>query len=66
MTAFIRKRKEEFGVEPICECPPIAPSTHYAAISRPSSARKLRDEELKPETIRVYAANQSVYGPSKV
>jgi putative transposase len=66
MTAFIRERKDEFGVEPMCGQLPIAPSTYYAAISRPPSARHLRDEELKPEIIRVYEANQSVYGPRKV
>ena len=31
MTAFIDERREEFGVEPICEMLPIAPSTYYAA-----------------------------------
>jgi transposase InsO family protein len=38
----------------------------YAANSRPPSARQLRDEELKPEIIRVYEENQSVYDPRKV
>jgi putative transposase len=66
MTAFIGERKEEFGVEPICAMLPIAPSTYYAAKSRPPSARTLRDETLTPEIIRVYEENQSVYGPRKV
>ena len=66
MTAFIAERKEEFRVEPMCAVLPIAPSTYYAAISRPPSARRLRDEELKPEITRVYQDNQSVYGPRKV
>ena len=66
MTAFVRKHREDFGVEPMCAQLPIAPSTYYAAKSRPPSARQLRDEELKPEIIRVYEANQSVYGPRKV
>jgi putative transposase len=66
MTAFIQERKEEFGVEPICAMLPIAPSTYYAAKSRPPSARTLRDETLTPEIIRVYEENQSVYGPRKV
>jgi len=66
MTAFIAEHKEEFGVEPMCAVLPIAPSTYYAAISRPPSARKLRDEVLKPEITRVYQANYSVYGPRKV
>jgi len=66
MTAFIGERKEEFGVEPICAMLPIAPSTYYAALSRPPSARQLRDEELKREITRVYGENFSVYGARKV
>jgi putative transposase len=66
MTAFIAERKEKFGVEPMCACLPIAPSTYYARVSRPPSARKLCDEALKPEITRVYQANYSVYGPRKV
>jgi putative transposase len=66
MTAFIAEHKEKFGVEPMCACLPIAPSTYYAGISRPPSARKLRDEALKPEITHVYQANYSVYGPRKV
>ena len=37
----------DFGVQ-------IAPSTYYAAIARPLSARAVRDEELKKEIKRVY------------
>lgn len=66
MTAFITDRGKEFGVEPMCEALPIAPSTYYAAVSRPPSAGELRDEALNPEIIRVYEANYSVYGPHKV
>jgi len=66
MTAFIDERREEFGVEPICALLPIAPSTYYAAKMRPPSARTLRDEELRPEIQRVYAANYRVYGARKV
>ncbi len=50
----------------MCVVLPIAPSTYYAAVSRPPSARTLRDQELKPEIVRVYEENQSVYGPRKV
>jgi putative transposase len=66
LTTFIAERKEEFGVEPMCAVLPIAPSTYYAAVSRPPSARELRDETLKPEITRVYEADCSVYGPRKV
>jgi putative transposase len=44
----------------------IAPSTYYAAIARPPSARAVRDEELKKEITRVYEENYSVYGAEKV
>jgi putative transposase len=44
----------------------IAPSTYYAAVSRPPSARRLRDEELKSEIARVHRENLDVYGVEKV
>ena len=44
----------------------IAPSTYYAAITRPPSVRTVRDEELKKEIKRVYEENYSVYGAEKV
>jgi putative transposase len=51
----------------ICEVLPIAPSTYYAAKTRPPSARALRDEELKPEIERVHEASyDGVYGARKV
>ena len=45
---------------------PIAPSTFYAARTRPASARALRDEELKPEIARVHQENYGVYGIRKM
>jgi putative transposase len=45
---------------------PIAPSTYYAAKTRPPSQRALRDEELKVEIARVYRENFSVYGARKI
>jgi putative transposase len=66
MTAFIDVQRTAFGVEPICRVLPIAPSTYYAALSRPPSARALRDQALMPEITRIYRANHSVYGPRKV
>ncbi len=44
----------------------IAPSTYYAAIARPPSARAVRDEQLKEDIVRVYEENYSVYGAEKV
>ena len=66
MIAYIDAHKERFGVEPICEQLPIAPSTYYAARSRPPSARAVRDEGLKPEIQRVHRDNFGVYGARKV
>jgi len=66
MIAYIDAHKERFGVEPICEQLPIAPSTYYAARSRPPSARAMRDEALKPEIRRVHHDNFGVYGARKV
>lgn len=55
-----------WGVEPICRVCQIAPSTYYAAKSRPPSARSIRDAELKVEIQRVYDANLQVYGADKI
>jgi len=57
MTAFIDERWKEFGVEPICEVLPIAPSTYYAAKLRAPSARALSDERLAGEIHLVYGSN---------
>lgn len=54
------------GVEPICEILQFAPSTYYAAKSRPASARSVRDAELKEQIVRVYKENFEVYGARKV
>jgi putative transposase len=60
-----------WGVEPICRvlsehgCP-IAPSTYYDALTRRSSRRALRDDELRAEIARVHAQNYGVYGARKV
>ena len=57
MIAFIDEQRKEFGVKPICRELPIAPSTYYAARSRPPSARSLRDAELEVEIRRIYEEN---------
>jgi len=60
-----------FGVEPICTAltsadVPIAPSTFYAARTRPASARAASDAELKPVIVRVHEENYGVYGIRKM
>lgn len=44
----------------------IAPSTYFAAKTRPPSARAARDEYLKTEIARVWKENYQVYGAYKV
>ncbi len=66
MTRFIESARGRFGVEPICRVLGLAPSTYWAARSRPPSRRSLRDEELKVEIERVHGANYGVYGAHKV
>ena len=63
---FINEHRERFGVEPICDTLQVAPSTYYAALSRPASARQVRDRELKVEIARVHQENFDVYGTEKV
>ena len=66
MTAFIDARREEYGVEPICACLPIAPSTYYAAKSRPPSARSLRDDGLLEKIRKIWKDSHGRYGARKV
>jgi putative transposase len=66
MITFINENKAACGVEPICREIQIAPSTYYAARSRPPSARAIADEELKRQVLEVYRENYEVYGVEKV
>jgi putative transposase len=66
MTAFIDERRDEFGVEPICELLPIAPSTYYASKKRPPSQRALRDAELLEKIKGAWKASRRRYGARKV
>ena len=71
MVAFIDAHREAYGVEPICDVLPIAPSTYYEHRARacdPSrrSARVQRDDELRPQIRRVWNENLGVYGARKV
>ena len=66
MSAYIDQHRDRFGVEPICSVLQFAPRTYYAIKARPSSARALRDLELKPAIARVHRDNFGVYGVDKV
>lgn len=63
---YIDQHRERFGVEPICTTLQVAPSTYYAAKSRPPSQRALDDERLLPEVERVFVENYGVYGRRKL
>ncbi|SES22576.1 HTH-like domain-containing protein [Sphingobium sp. YR768] len=71
MIAFIDEHRDAYGVEPICRVLPIAPSTYHERLAKRrdpalQSARARKDEELKPEVLRVFAENFGVYGVRKV
>jgi transposase InsO family protein len=71
MVSFIDEHRAEYGVEPICEMLPIAPSTYYEHRARKRNparrpARAKRDEELRPEIQRVWEEHYAVYGAEKV
>jgi putative transposase len=63
---FITEHQARWGVEPICRVLQVAPSSYYAAITRPASARRRRDEELKAAIRRVWDEHRQVYGADKV
>jgi transposase InsO family protein len=64
--AYIDAHRDEFGVEPICRVLQVAPSTYYAAKTRPPAAPAVRDDQLKAEIVRVFEANYRCYGVVKV
>jgi transposase InsO family protein len=71
MVAFVDAHRDQYGVEPICEMLPIAPSTYYEQKARqadptrlPSRAR--RDADLCAQIERVWNENRRVYGARKV
>jgi putative transposase len=68
LSVFIDEHRELFGVEPICRCLGIAPSTYYAvkARQREPAARTLRDHDLLAQIQRVHATSGGLYGARKV
>ena len=71
MVHFIDDHRDEYGVEPICEVLPIAPSTYHEQKARevdPSKlpARAVRDAKLCEQIERVWKENLGVYGVRKV
>src|SRR5206468_6807239 len=58
--------KQLWGVEPVCRVLQIAPSSYYATVSRPPSARTRRDDSLRVAIRRVWDEHRRVYGADKV
>jgi putative transposase len=68
---FVDAQKDVHGVQPVLQAlegtpAQIAPSTYYAATSRPVSARAVRDAELTDLIRKVHTDNYGVYGARKV
>jgi putative transposase len=68
---YIDEHRDRFGVEPICTVlkdagVQVAPSTYYAAKTRPPSARSVSDAATTETLRRVHAANYGVYGVRKM
>lgn len=66
MSRYIEEDRARFGVEPICRVFNVNPSTYWARRVRSPSDRRLRDEHLIGEIVKVYEENRSVYGARKV
>jgi transposase InsO family protein len=71
MVDFIEEHRSVYGVEPICEVLPIAPSTYeHAARQRDPERRPYRakrDDRLRAEVRRVHKeSHDGVYGAEKV
>ena len=68
---FADEQRDDYGVEPICTVPPIAPSTYYEQKARQTDPDRLpprvrRDAILCEEVQRVWDENFLVYGAYKV
>jgi putative transposase len=68
---FVDSHRVEYGVQPVLQAlegtpAQIAPSTYYAAKTRPASARTVRDSALIEVIEQIHADNYDVYGARKV
>lgn len=71
---FVDTHRDRFGVEPILRVlaahgVKVAPSTYYAAKTRPRSQRAVRDEHVLDHIVRVHASpmiGRGLYGARKV
>lgn len=68
---FVDSQREQHGVQPVLRAlegtpAEIAPSTYYAARTRPESARAASDRVLAEKIEQVHEVNYGVYGARKV
>ena len=71
MVRFIDRNRDEYGVEPICEVLPIAPSTYRLQKARqagrsPWPSRAASDVVARGHIRRVWQEHRQVYGVEKV
>jgi len=71
MVQFIDRHRGDYGVEPICEVLPIAPSTYYEHKARQAdpercSDRGKQDVVVRGHIRRIWQDNYQVYGVRKV
>ena len=64
--AFVDEHRDEFGVEPICNELPMAPSTYYDYKRQPLSARAIRDAMMMTILMAIWVTNRKVYGAHKL
>ena len=62
MSAFIDKRRSDFGVEPICRTLDVSASAYYERKSGERSARSLEDERLLAAIRQLHESNYFAYG----
>ncbi len=66
MIRYIDQHRPRFGVEPICRALAVAPSSYYAARTRPASTRAVRDVELSERITQLHTTHFGVYGARKL
>ncbi|GLZ02443.1 IS3 family transposase [Actinoplanes sp. NBRC 103695] len=69
--AFVDSQRSEHGVQPVLQAlestpAQIAPSTYYAAKTRPASTRAVRDTDMTETIERIHRENYDVYGARKI
>jgi putative transposase len=65
MVAFIDEHRDEHGVEPICEVPPIAPSTYYEHKARQADRTRLPAREQQDVIDRGHVRRVWQTGPTR-